>query len=79
MEANNKVYAFTIAMYEFEKTIPTLWRHVKGRLVSVVRATGASMYSIDFIKLHPEYIAEDNAMGFLSSDNGETYNLCHCK
>ncbi|KIK69898.1 glycosyltransferase family 15 protein [Collybiopsis luxurians FD-317 M1] len=60
MEENNKVYAFTIAMYEFEKTIPTLWGHVK-----------------DFIKLHPEYIAEDNAMGFLSSDNGETYNLCH--
>ena len=29
MEDNNKVYGFTIAMYEFEKTIPTLWGHVK--------------------------------------------------
>ncbi|KAF9066448.1 glycosyltransferase family 15 protein [Rhodocollybia butyracea] len=29
MEENNKVYAFTIAMYEFEKTIPSLWGHVK--------------------------------------------------
>ncbi|KAJ3808161.1 glycosyltransferase family 15 protein [Lentinula lateritia] len=60
MEENNKVYAFTIAMYEFEKTIPSLWSHVK-----------------DFIKLHPEYLAKDNAMRFLSDTGGETYNLCH--
>ncbi|KAJ3771276.1 glycosyltransferase family 15 protein [Lentinula raphanica] len=60
MEENNKIYAFTITMYEFEKTIPTLWGHVK-----------------DFIKLHPEYVAKDNAMGFLSETGGDTYNLCH--
>ncbi|KAE9403247.1 glycosyltransferase family 15 protein [Gymnopus androsaceus JB14] len=60
MEENNKVYAFTIALYEFEKTIPSLWGHVK-----------------DFIKLHPEYLAKDNAMGFLSETGGDTYNLCH--
>ncbi|KAF9026459.1 alpha-1,2-mannosyltransferase [Hymenopellis radicata] len=29
MEQNKKVYGFTITMYEFEKTIPTLWGHVK--------------------------------------------------
>ncbi|TFK71820.1 glycosyltransferase family 15 protein [Pluteus cervinus] len=29
MEENNKVYGFTITMYEFEKTIPTLWASVK--------------------------------------------------
>lgn len=30
-----------------------------------------------FIKAHPEYIAKDNSMGFLSDDGGETYNHCH--
>lgn len=34
---------------------------------------------IDFIKLHPEYLAKDNAMRFLSDTGGDTYNLCHCK
>lgn len=33
----------------------------------------------DFIKLHPEYLAKDNAMGFLSETGGDTYNLCHCE
>ncbi len=47
-------------MYEFEKTIPTLWGHVK-----------------DFMRLHPEHVAEGNAMDFQSGDGGETYNLCH--
>ncbi|KZZ95413.1 alpha-1,2 mannosyltransferase KTR1 [Moelleriella libera RCEF 2490] len=30
-----------------------------------------------FIKNHPEHIAEDNSMKFLSDDGGETYNNCH--
>jgi alpha 1,2-mannosyltransferase len=30
-----------------------------------------------FMKAHPEHIAEDNSMGFLSDDGGETYNHCH--
>jgi alpha 1,2-mannosyltransferase len=30
-----------------------------------------------FIKNHPEHIAKDNSMGFLSDDGGETYNRCH--
>ncbi|THU84115.1 glycosyltransferase family 15 protein [Dendrothele bispora CBS 962.96] len=60
MEEKEKVYAFTITMYEFEKTIPTLWEE-----------------TMKFAKLHPEYIAEDNAMGFVSENGGSTYNLCH--
>lgn len=60
LEDNNKIYGFTITMYEFEKTIPTLWGHVR-----------------EFMKEHPEYVSEDNAMGFMSENNGETYNLCH--
>jgi alpha 1,2-mannosyltransferase len=30
-----------------------------------------------FIKNHPEHIAADNSMAFLSDDGGETYNKCH--
>ena len=30
-----------------------------------------------FMKSHPEYIAPDNSMEFLSDDSGETYNHCH--
>lgn len=60
MEDHKKIYAFTIAMYEYQKTIPTLWKHVK-----------------DFINLHPEFVAKNNALDFLSDDGGETYNLCH--
>ncbi|KAM6499955.1 Glycolipid 2-alpha-mannosyltransferase domain containing protein, partial [Amanita muscaria] len=29
MEENNKIYSFTITMYEFKRTIPTLWGHVR--------------------------------------------------
>lgn len=31
----------------------------------------------DFIKQHPEYVAKNNLMDFISDDKGETYNLCH--
>jgi len=31
----------------------------------------------DFLKSHPEYRVEGNAMGFISDNRGEEYNLCH--
>lgn len=31
----------------------------------------------EFITEHPQYLADDNAMKFLSDDGGQTYNLCH--
>jgi len=31
----------------------------------------------DFVKENPQYVAKNNAMGFLSPDGGEEYNLCH--
>lgn len=31
----------------------------------------------DFMKEHPDYIAPDNLMKFVSDNNGESYNLCH--
>lgn len=60
MQDHNKTYAFTISMYEYERTISSLW--------AVTQA---------FMKQHPEYLPEDNAMEFISDDEGKTYNLCH--
>ncbi|KAI0824385.1 glycosyltransferase family 15 protein [Trametes gibbosa] len=60
MQDHNKTYGFTITMYEFRATIPTLWDTVKT-----------------FVKEHPEYVASNNAMGYMSDDGGESYNLCH--
>lgn len=30
-----------------------------------------------FAKTHPEHVAQGNSLGFLSDDDGETYNGCH--
>ncbi|PYH87683.1 glycosyl transferase [Aspergillus ellipticus CBS 707.79] len=30
-----------------------------------------------FMQKHPEHVASDNSMGFLSDDGGKTYNKCH--
>ena len=72
--------AFTITMYEYEATIPTLWGHVMGSFHSVWHdfQSFLLMFSVDFVKLHPEFIAKDNSLGFMSSNKGESYNLCHC-
>ncbi|KAG2054615.1 glycosyltransferase family 15 protein [Suillus hirtellus] len=60
MQDQNKVYGFTISLYEYQATIPTLWNAVKS-----------------FINANPDFVAPGNAMGFLSDDGGESYNLCH--
>ena len=60
MQEQNKVYGYTISLYEWGQTIPTLWDTVK-----------------DFISEHPEYLAENNAMDFISNDGGKSFNLCH--
>lgn len=31
----------------------------------------------EFIKEHPQYVSGGNSMNFISSDGGNTYNLCH--
>ena len=32
-----------------------------------------------FVKENPQYVAENNAMGYMSEDGGNSYNLCHCE
>jgi len=82
MKENDKVYGFTLALYESEKTIPTLWDVTKGERASV-QPSSIVIARIEpypeFIKKHPQYLAEDNAMGFLSDNYGKSYNLCHCE
>lgn len=60
MKENKKNYGFTLSLYEYVETIPTLWNSVKT-----------------FIKEHPEHIAKDNGMLFVSNDGGANYNRCH--
>lgn len=60
MEDNNKIYGFTITMYEYLATIPTLWETVQK-----------------FTKENPQFVAENNLMGYMSDNDGESYNLCH--
>ncbi|WVQ74575.1 hypothetical protein IAR50_004176 [Cryptococcus sp. DSM 104548] len=60
MQDENKVYGFTISLFEYIGTIPTLWDAVK-----------------EFVADHPDYLADGNAMDFVSDDGGESYNKCH--
>ncbi|KAI0310221.1 alpha-1,2-mannosyltransferase-like protein [Amylostereum chailletii] len=60
MQDHNKTYGFTITMYEFEATIPTLWSAVR-----------------EFVKKYPEHVAKDNALDFISDDDGQHFNRCH--
>jgi len=60
MQDQNKVYGFTVSLYEYEKTIPTLWDTVK-----------------EFINANGDLVSPDNAMGFISDDDGFSYNKCH--
>ena len=60
MRDGGKKYGWTISLYEYSETIPTLWDEVKK-----------------FFDKRPDLLAENNAMEWLSNDQGETYNLCH--
>jgi len=34
--------------------------------------------AIEFLDANPELMPTDNAVNFISDDNGATYNQCHC-
>ena len=71
-------------MYEFRRTIESLWSTVRGTgsLPPIHNADPcATTYvspCIAFISEHPEHVVWNNAMGFLSDNGGTDYNLCHC-
>ena len=67
-------------MYEYEATIPSLWGHVRGfQSFFSVWFFSDEFICLDFMRLYPQHIAPDNALGFISDDGGERYNLCHCE
>ena len=69
---------FTLSLYEYESTIPTLWEAVKGMWQRIEKNCIDDASYTEFMKENPETLAEDNAMKFISDDGGETYNRCHC-
>jgi alpha 1,2-mannosyltransferase len=80
MQDEKKVYGFTISLFEYIETIPTLWEATKGTplpSMCLSRRRRLNPFFADFIKANPQYIPEDNAMDFISDDGGETYNRCH--
>ncbi|KAG6909701.1 hypothetical protein DXG01_015902 [Tephrocybe rancida] len=68
MQDQNKVYGFTVSLYEYAETIPTLWDAVKGMSPTIL---------VVFTAKNAELIPDGNGMSFLSDDGGETYNRCH--
>ncbi|KDR81623.1 hypothetical protein GALMADRAFT_239685 [Galerina marginata CBS 339.88] len=56
-------------------------KKVYGFTISLVEweATIPTLWSAvkEFIADNPQYVSPDNSMGFLSDNNGESYNLCH--
>ena len=38
----------------------------------------SAILCVDFTRQYPEMVHPDNALGFLSDDDGESYNRCHC-
>lgn len=81
MQDQGKLYGFTLSLYEYQATIPTLWDHVKGEAprVPFTPVGPCSLRRVEFIDMHPEYIAPDNAMKFISDNDGQEYNRCHCR
>src|ERR1700733_7408872 len=75
---------FTITMYEYQPTIESLWSTVLGtaatRRSSLPTDHGNPRFSslADFITEHPEHLAPNNAMNFISDNGGLSYNLCYC-
>lgn len=79
-ETISQSLGFTVSLYEYQATIPTLWDTVKGlgspAVVDLLQLT-CGIHS-EFIHEHPDLVTPGNAMAFLSDDSGESYNNCHC-
>jgi hypothetical protein len=70
-------------MYDYRPTLPSLWPAVKGLSDVPFSHCSDSLAPPstplkDFISAHPEYVASNNAMRFVSDDGGADYNLCIC-
>ncbi|CAL1704404.1 unnamed protein product [Somion occarium] len=77
MQNEKKVYGFTVSLYEYETTIPTLWDAVKGDTIIPSCSLVRSDRPPEFMDENPDMLQEGNALGFISDDAGGTYNRCH--
>lgn len=79
-----QVYGFTIALYEYRRTIESLWQTVRDfaklhpeHIAKVRRAHN----TLDVHQAHPLHY-QDNSINFLVDDASKgldaEYNLCHC-
>ncbi|KAG5421541.1 KTR2 [Candida metapsilosis] len=72
LRENNKIYGFTIAITEFENTVPTLWQNVEAfmeKYPSLIHPNNA----LEFLTTHETTIT--HFMSFTESTS--RYNLCH--
>ncbi|KAF5365138.1 hypothetical protein D9757_012617 [Collybiopsis confluens] len=80
MEENNKVYGKSSRVIFCGSRLTSAFV-TAGFTIAVyeISATIRTLWKAvtDFINTHPEFIADDNAMGFISDTNGVTYNRCH--
>ena len=71
-------------MYEYGPTTQSLWPTVQGLPTPFPQIADPYLMprlaSAEFITQHPEYVAPDPAMDFLSDDgaSGAERNLCTC-
>lgn len=74
MQTNKKKYGFTVSLYEYEATIPTLWQTTRGASSSFVRESVVLTITpaAEFIDANPQYLAKPNAMNWVSNDGGKT-------
>ncbi|KAF9443357.1 glycosyltransferase family 15 protein [Macrolepiota fuliginosa MF-IS2] len=77
MQENNKTYSFTISTYELPSTIPTLWSTVRGTFNFPYLSTCHAHNFPDFGRKNSAYVAQGNALKFLSHNHGLSYNYCH--
>lgn len=61
MRENQLKYGWTMSLHEIGRTIDGLFEATKEF----------------FSDLHPEYVAKENQVPFITNDGGLTYNLCH--
>jgi alpha 1,2-mannosyltransferase len=87
MQDHRKTYGFTMSLFEFGASVPTLWKHTKGMLQSsaltlqfaLLVTKHSYLFFVDFMMKYPRLINKDSATRFITDDGGKTYNNCHCE
>ncbi|KAI8976443.1 nucleotide-diphospho-sugar transferase [Pilobolus umbonatus] len=64
MRERDLKYGFTLSLYEYEQTIPTLWDTV-------------NQFVKEFPEHVIPFNSSDSLIEWVTEDEGETYNLCH--